>query len=68
LISIMLTSLVSIASFALISGVVHLIVHAVALVKIGTPLLSGTSLSMTSGGRSRWSGCTPLVDLECGRL
>jgi hypothetical protein len=28
----------------------------------------GTSLAMTSGGRRRWSGCTPLINLDCGRL
>jgi hypothetical protein len=68
LISIMLDSLVSIASSTLISGTVHLIVHVVALVKIGTSLLPGTSLPMTLGSGCRWSGCTPLVDLDCGRL
>jgi hypothetical protein len=55
LISIMLASLVGIASSALISGMVRLIVYIVAQVKIGTSLLlatisSGTSLAMTSGG------------------
>jgi hypothetical protein len=68
LIGVMLASLVGIASFALISGMVRLIVHIVALVKIGTSLLPGTSLAMTSGGEHRWSRCTPLVDLDCGRL
>jgi hypothetical protein len=49
LISIMFASLVGVASSALISGTVRLIVHIVALVKIGTSLLPGTSLAMTSG-------------------
>jgi hypothetical protein len=68
LIGVMLASLVDIASFALISGAMRLIVPVVALVKIGTTLLPGTSLSMTSGGGSRWSGCMPLVDLDCDHL
>jgi hypothetical protein len=68
LISIMFASLVGIASYALISGTVLLIVHIVALLKIGTSLLPGTSLAMTSGGGRRWSGCTPLVDLDRGSL
>jgi hypothetical protein len=68
LISIMLASLVGIASSTLISGVVRLIVPIMALVKIGTSLLPATSLSMTLGGGSRWSGCMPLVNLDCGRL
>jgi hypothetical protein len=52
LISIMLALLVGIASFGLISGVVRLIVPVMALVKIGTTLLPGTLLAMTSGGGS----------------
>jgi hypothetical protein len=68
LIGVMLASLVDIASSALISGTVRLIVSVVALVKIGTSPLPGTLLTMTSGGGCRWSGCTPLVDLDCGRL
>jgi hypothetical protein len=64
----MLTSLVSIASFGLISGAVRLIVPVVALVKIGTTLLPGTLLAMTSGGGSQRSRCMPLVNLDCGRL
>jgi hypothetical protein len=68
LISIMLTSLVDIVSSALILGTMHLMVHVVALVKIGTSLLLGTLMPMTFGGGRRWSGCTSLVDLDCGRL
>jgi hypothetical protein len=68
LISIMFASLFGIASSALILGTMHLIVHIVALVKIGAFLLPGTSLPMTSGGRRRWNGCMPLVDLDCARL
>jgi hypothetical protein len=67
LIGVMLASLVDIASFALISGTVSLIVYVVALLKIRTSPLPATSLAMTSGGERRWSGCTPLVDLDCGR-
>jgi hypothetical protein len=56
LISIMFASLVGIASSALISGTVYLVVSIVALIKIWTSLLlatisPGTSLAMTSGGR-----------------
>jgi hypothetical protein len=47
---------------------VCLIVYIMALVKIRTSSLPGASLAMTSGGGRRWSGCTPLVDLDCGRL
>jgi hypothetical protein len=68
LIGVMLASLVGIAPFALISRTVHLIVHVVALVKIRTSSLPGASFMMTSGGGRRWSRCTPLVDLDCGRL
>jgi hypothetical protein len=55
LISILLASLVGIVSFALILGMVRLIVYFMPLVKIGTSLLlatisPGTSLAMTSGG------------------
>jgi hypothetical protein len=50
LVSIMLASPVGIASSALILGTVRLIVSVVALLKIGTTLLPGTPLSMTSGG------------------
>jgi hypothetical protein len=50
LIGVMLASVLSIASSALISGIVRLIVYVVALVKIGTSSLLGTSLAMTSGG------------------
>jgi hypothetical protein len=39
-----------------------------ALVKIRTSSLPGASLAMTSGGGRRWGRCTPLVDLDCGRL
>jgi hypothetical protein len=39
-----------------------------ALVKIRTSSLLGASLAMTSGRGRRWSRCTPLVDLDCGRL
>jgi hypothetical protein len=68
LISVMLASLVGIVPFALISGTVRLIVYIMALVKIRTSLLLGASLAITSGGGHRWSGCTPLVDLDCGCL
>jgi hypothetical protein len=68
LIGVMLASLVGIVSSALISGTVRLLVYVVALEKIGTSLLPGTSLVMTSGGGRRWNKCTPLVDLDCGRL
>jgi hypothetical protein len=68
LISIMFASLFGIASSTFILETMHLIVHIVALVKIGASLLPGTSLPMTSGGRRRWNGCTPLVDLDCVRL
>jgi hypothetical protein len=68
LIGIMLASLVSIVPFALISGMVHLIVYVMALVKIGTSPLPRTSLAMTLGGGHQWSGCTPLIDLDCGCL
>jgi hypothetical protein len=68
LIGVMLTSLVGIVPSALISGTMRLIVYVVALVKIRTSLLPGASLAMTSGGGHRWSRCTPLVDLDCGRL
>jgi hypothetical protein len=68
LIGVMLASLVSIAPPALISGTMRLIVYVVALVKIRTSLLLGASLAMTSSGGRRWSRCTPLVDLDCGRL
>jgi hypothetical protein len=67
LVGIMLASLVDIAPFALISRTMRLIVYAVALVKIRTSLLPGASLAMTSGGGRRWSRCTPLIDLDCGR-
>jgi hypothetical protein len=60
--------LVGIAPSALISRMVRLIVHVVALVKIRTSLLPGASLVMTSGRGRRWSRCTPLVDLDCGCL
>jgi hypothetical protein len=74
LISIMFASLVGIVSSTLILGTVCLIVYiVVAPIKIGTSLLlvavlPGASLAMTSGGRSQWRGCTPLVDLDCGSL
>jgi hypothetical protein len=73
LIGIKFTLLVSIASSALILGTMHLVVLIRALIKIGSSLLlatisRGTSLVMTSGGRRRWSGCTPLVDLDYGSL
>jgi hypothetical protein len=68
LIGVMLASLVGIAPSALISGTVCLIVYVVALVKIGTTPLPRTSLVMTSGGGRRWSRCTPLIDLDYGRL
>jgi hypothetical protein len=68
LIGVMPASLVSIAPPALILGTMRLIVYVVALVKIRTSLLPGASLAMTSGGGRRWSRCTPLVDLDCGRL
>jgi hypothetical protein len=64
----MLASLVGIAPSALISGTVHLIVYVMALVKIRTSSLPRASLAMTSGGGRRWSGCTPLVDLDCDHL
>jgi hypothetical protein len=64
----MLASLVGIAPSTLISGTVCLIVYIMALVKIGTTPLPRTSLVMTSGGGHRWSGCTPLVDLDYGCL
>jgi hypothetical protein len=51
LIGVMLASLVDIAPSTLILGTVRLIVYVVALVKIGTSPLPGTSLAMTSGGR-----------------
>jgi hypothetical protein len=47
---------------------VRLIVYIMALVKIRTSSLPGASLVVTSGGGCRWSVCTPLVDLDCGRL
>jgi hypothetical protein len=50
LIGIMPTSLVDIAPFALILGMVCLIVYIVALVKIRTYSLPGALLAMTSGG------------------
>jgi hypothetical protein len=68
LISVMLALLVDIASSTLISGMVRLIVYVMALVKIGTSPLLGTSLVMTLGGGRQWSGCMPLVDLDCGCL
>jgi hypothetical protein len=68
LIGVMLASLVGIAPSALISRMVRLIVYVVALINIRTSSLLGASLAMTSGGGRRWSGCTPLVDLDCGRL
>jgi hypothetical protein len=46
----------------------RLIVYIVALIKIRTSPLPGTSLAMTLGGGRRWSGCTPLINLDCGRL
>jgi hypothetical protein len=63
LIGVMLILLVGIAPSALILGMVRLIVYVMSLVKIGT-----SSLAVTSGGGRRWSGCTPVVDLDCGRL
>jgi hypothetical protein len=68
LIDVMFASLVGIMASSLISRTVRLIVHVVALVKIRTSSLLGASLAMTSGGGRRWSRCTPLVDLDCGRL
>jgi hypothetical protein len=69
----MFASMVRIMSSTLILGMVCLIVYVMALVKIGTSLLlatisPGTSLAMTSGGGCRWSGCMPLIDLDCGNL
>jgi hypothetical protein len=60
--------LVDIAPSTLISGMVRLIVNVIALVKIRTSSLLGASLAMTLGGGCQWSRCTPLVDLDCGRL
>jgi hypothetical protein len=60
--------LVGISPFALILGTVCLIVHIMALVKIRTSSLPGASLAMTSGGERQWGRCTPLVDLDYGRL
>jgi hypothetical protein len=68
LIDVMFASLVGIMASSLISRTVRLIVHVVALVKIRTSSLLGASLAMTLGGGRRWSRCTPLVDLDCGRL
>jgi hypothetical protein len=68
LVNIKLASLVGIAPFALVSGMVRLLVYIVALVKIRTSSLTGASLEVTSGGGCRKSGCTPLVDLDCGCL
>jgi hypothetical protein len=73
LINIMFASLVGIVSSTLISGTMRLIVYIMALVEIGTSLLLATIspetlLAMTSGGGCRWSGCRPLVDLDCGNL
>jgi hypothetical protein len=47
---------------------VRLIVNVMALVKIRTSSLPGASLAMTPDGGCQWSRCTPLVDLDCGRL
>jgi hypothetical protein len=68
LIVVMFASLVGIMPSSLISRTVRLIAHVVALVKIRTSSLPGASLVMTSGGGCRWSRCTPLVDLDYGRL
>jgi hypothetical protein len=67
LIGIILASLVGIVPSTLISGTMRLIVYVMALVKIRTSL-PGASLAMASGGGRRWSRCTPLVDLDYGRL
>jgi hypothetical protein len=50
LVDVKLASLVGIVPFALISGMVHLIVYIVALVKIRISLLPRASLAVTLGG------------------